>query len=790
MSVRFFRSSAVLSVSSMIASVCAGAANAQSSGAQLEEVVVTAERRETDLQETPISIVSLNSEQIAATGSRDLRELSQFVPNLSVQPAQFYGSAAPSINIRGIGAGAGFGIAEDRSVGLYIDGVFYPRVPGSLLSTADVDSVEVLRGPQGTLFGRNTTGGAISYHSVRPSLDGFAGYVDVQVGTYEERNVSAAVNVPLSDAWAMRAQVSDLNREGYVKRGRVDMGNIDDTVGRVSFRGLPTDRVTMDIDLSYTKAHSNGEPQVVRAFKVDSDKHLERYFGALSLLLEQVPVSQGGGALVTNDPRLLMGGYRAPAYCVLDDKNPMTMGPKGGLCDNYRDSDLAAASFKVAYKLSDHLEFSSLTGVLDGSHSARSDAIWSGTYARDFDQDFQSFQQEVQLTWSSDKWNAVGGLIYFTEDANEKEYTTEQVLASYTSAAARNRVLTGTNIERRVETYAMTTKSAALFGQATYSVTDKLDVTLGLRRTQDKKEAQIHLIPTVDDIRNRMGTGEKSWGATDYRVALNYKVIDDVMVYASRSKAYKAGIYNDSSIEIGAVKATPEIMPVAFIQPEELVSNEVGLRSEWWDRRLRFNLSFYDQEWTNRQNQRGIVDVASGITVIITENQPDVSSKGAELDFMLAVTDSLTLSGALGTIKAEQKNNPGFILEGVPERTWQLGIEHRWDVPWGGAIKSSLNYAWRGAVYSTNTQAVDATGPASTEFNPDYDLLNGRVTYTPDSKKWSAALYAQNILDKYYTYSRFGSTGGFHTGTGNGSAIAASYPGMPRMVGVQLRYNF
>ena len=501
-------------------------------------------------------------------------------------------------------------------------------------------------------------------------------------------------------------------------------------------------------------------------------------------------MSQGGGPLVTNDPRLKIGGYSAPAYCVLDDKDPMTMGPKGGLCDTYRDSDLATASVKFAYEMTDHLQFSSLTGVLDGSHSARTDAIWNGAYARDFDQSFQSFQHEMQLTWTSDKWNAVAGLIYFTEDADEKEYTTEQVLSSYTNPASRDRVLSGPNIERRVETYVMNTKSVALFGQATYSMTDKFDVTLGLRRTQDKKSAQIQLIPTVDDIRNRSGTGEESWGATDHRLALNYKATDDVMVYATRSKAYKAGIFNDSSIEIGPVTVAPQIMSVSFIEPEELVSHEVGLRSEWWDRRVRLNLSLYDQEWTNRQNQRGIVDAASGITVIITENQPDVSSRGAELDFMIAATDSLTVSGAVGTIKAEQKNNPGFILEGVPERTWQLGVEHRFDVPWGGVIKSSLNYAWRGAVYSTNTQAVDATGPASVEYNPDYDVLNGRVTYTPDSENWSAALYARNILDEYYTYSRFGSTGGFHTGTNNGSSIAASYPGMPRMVGVQLRYNF
>lgn len=780
----------VLTVSSVVAALCSGVAGAQTSDVALEEVIVSAERRETDLQKTPISIVAIGSEKIADIGANDLRELAQFVPNLNVTPAQFYGNAAPKINIRGIGAGAGFGIAEDRAVGLYVDGMFFPRILGALLGTTDIERVEVLRGPQGTLFGRNTTGGAVSYHTVKPSLAGFSGYVDAKAGSLNERSLSAMVNVPLSGSWAMRAQAANLSRDGYVKRGKTDMGGVDDQVARLAFRGTPNDDLTIDAAFSYTKARSNGEPQVVSSFKVNESGRLASYFGALSLQLEQVPASQGGGRLVADDPRILVGKFRAANLCGLDDKNPLTMSGKGGLCDTYRDNHLTSASVKVAYDISDNLQFSALTGLLDGATDSRTDGMWSGSYARDFSQSFQSFQHEMQVTWSSPKWQAVGGLIYFTDNANEREYTTESWLSTYTDPTWRARVLTGANRERRYETYVGNTKSAALFGQATYSFTDKIEATVGLRRTQDSKNAEIRLIPTPDDARNRFGAGKHNWGATDYRVSLNFKPTDDIMLYASRSKAYKAGIFNDSAIELGPVKPTPEIMPVTFIDPEELISHEIGLRSEWFSHRLRLNLSLYDQEWTNRQNQRGITDPASNIIVIITENQPDVSSRGVEMDFIVAATDSLTVSGALGTIDAKQKGNPGFIFDGVPDLTWQLGLEHRLALPWGGAIRSSLNYAWREATYTSNTDATSATGPVSVDFNPSYGLLNGRFTYTPDSGTWSAALYVQNLLDKYYSYSRFGSTTGFYMGTNNGSSIRTIVPGMPRTVGLQLRYNF
>jgi len=197
---------------------------------QLEEIVVTAERRELLLQDTPISIMAFSGEKLEARGVRDMFELANNAPNLDIKGSRGTGNTSPAFQIRGIGGAAG--ATGERSVGFYVDNVFMPRTTGPVMRVLDVERVEVLRGPQGTLFGRNSTGGAIRVFSKQPTQQREA-YVRVTGGNFNHLDISGMANLPLSDTTALRVQVASLEQDGFVRRGPHQLGSTDDEYARV-----------------------------------------------------------------------------------------------------------------------------------------------------------------------------------------------------------------------------------------------------------------------------------------------------------------------------------------------------------------------------------------------------------------------------------------------------------------------------------------------------------------------------------------------------------------------------
>ena len=186
----------------------------------LEEIVVTSERREMELQDTPMSVMALSAEGLEAKGVDNLMELADFTPNLSIKGGRTGGNNAPVFSIRGIGGGGG--ATGERGVALYIDGIYVPRTSGSIFKVFDIERSEVLRGPQGTLFGRNSEGGAIRLFTRQPTNE-FDAYVRGTLGNYDQ-DISAMVNVPIGDNLAIRAQAAYLDEEGYVTRATQDLG--------------------------------------------------------------------------------------------------------------------------------------------------------------------------------------------------------------------------------------------------------------------------------------------------------------------------------------------------------------------------------------------------------------------------------------------------------------------------------------------------------------------------------------------------------------------------------------
>lgn len=742
----------------------------------LEVIEVTAERRITNLQETPISIVSIGEKEIEQTGAGSLDQLQDFIPNLNINFSSGFGRANPTFNIRGVGAGvASAGAVTERPVGLYIDGLYYSRVQGSLLSLVDAERIDVLRGPQGTLFGRNTTGGAISYFSKKPT-DIFEGYVKGTIGQDNRRDISALVNIPLSDIAQLKLTGAKLQQEGYVYRGDIDLGDIDDTVAKAQLFLQPSSSVEIDLSASYSNTKSQGDPRSIDEFNLNGSSPA-RFFDALQISLQ----NQGEDPFVEDDPRMVLDDFNVPAYCNLDgDGDPYTFGEE---CETNVDASMNVQSMTVYWDISDTLAFKSITGRLEGEQTANADRVWTGGYSRPFTHKFENFQQELQLSYTTENLFWVSGLVYFSEDGSEEEITTE-IRTGGGFGLTADEINAGLSTTRRDEIYHSDVESFGVFSQLTYDITKELDITLGARYSEDKKTVSIKYNPTADDPYEASGEGSESWDDVDWRLALSYDISDDFMIYGSITDAYKAGIADDSSIE----DRDNTNSTIVFIPPEYAKGYELGFRSEWFDSRFRLNGTIYRTDYTNRQAVELISEI-DGVPLdqpfLQSQNLGDVEFEGYELDFQLAVSDNLYLQGSLGTTIYELQDAPGESLAGVPEKSATLGVTHYVDFDNGSELTSSLRFAWTDETYAANEpfHAFD------NHINPSRAILNGRIEYVYNDNI-QVALVGNNLTNETYGTQAYEQT--FHIGgnSSNQRSVKGRFMARPRTLSVEMKYSF
>ena len=260
-----------LSISAAVALAIGGSlawqAPAVAQTAALEEIVVTAERRETSLQNTPLSLAALSADAMDRKGVQSIADIALFTPNLAINGSRGSGNNSPSFSIRGISGGGG--ATSERGVALYIDDIFVPRTAGSVFKVFDLDRVEVLRGPQGTLFGRNSEGGAVRMVTKQPVKD-FESYVRVNVGNFNHTDVIGMINMPVSDTFFVRLQAGHLDEDGFVTRGTQKMGGETDNLARIQMLYTPNTDLKFTLSGLYSDAKSNGTPNVMKAWDMKS----------------------------------------------------------------------------------------------------------------------------------------------------------------------------------------------------------------------------------------------------------------------------------------------------------------------------------------------------------------------------------------------------------------------------------------------------------------------------------------------------------------------------------------
>jgi iron complex outermembrane receptor protein len=714
------------------------------SGAQkstIEEVIVTAQKREERLQDVPISISAYSAKDMEAKSLNSLQELAQFTPNLTYSNHPSSARTGAIIYMRGVGQGDS-NVYWDPGVAIYLDGVYMGRMQGLDLDLLDLERVEVLRGPQGTLYGRNTIGGAINVVSAKPT-DEFEGYAQVTTGRYDRIDGKVSVNVPIVPGKLAAKFAGDtLNRDGYGERfdfftgKKIDeMGDIESLSGRAMLNWKPGDN--LDI-----------------LFSVDAQR--AREFGAVHKLPEVglPPLAVLYNNVVNPDPNL--------GAIFLTD-NDFTTYETGG---NANELDAFGTSLTVELNL-DKFTFKSLTGYrqVETFHLIAPDGtpytVLDSTQSVDQDQFSQEFN--VIGTAFDNRMDWILGLYYFQEDAiGNRRADIYPELFNVIGLEITAKSFTRNEVE-----------SWATFGQFTYTLTDKLNITSGMRYTSDSKD--------VTGSRDRPATGvilvplqtkSDSWEAITGRIGFEYHWIDEIMTYFSAARGFKSGGIN------GEPQAGSGFLP---FNPEYIWTYEAGFKSELLDRRLRFNAALFYSDFTDIQFNVFRAD-QFGNFITTVGNAAKARIMGLEADITALPAPGLTLNAQLGLLDAEYTEvNPGTPVtedtefSQTPKLTVSTSAQYQMPINTWGDLIARLDYVYKSKIHYD-------TANASLCQQDAFGLLNGRLTFENANANWSVSVFGTNLTDERYFLA---------CGTNTGSlGFSDLQYARPREWGASLTYRF
>ncbi len=598
---------------------------------QLEEIVVTAQRREQSIQDIPMSVTAFTGDQLEVRQIADILDLQFSVPNLLVDGLR--------TSIRGVGNNAISSTSED-GLGYHVNDVY---VNAPLFSTSeyfDLDRVEVLRGPQGTLYGRNTTAGVINVHTRKPH-DEMGGFVAATVGDYDTLKLKGAINFPIGDKVRQRFAGMYLSREGYTEN--LYTGNDIDGRDQYELRSSTgfdfTDRLTADLVLSYLKEDST------KAFRTKGVCTKDADYGCSPLSVGAGTPDVSSSIFQTVNLVFLRGGL-IPLFSdyFADSVNPESFRDVIMDMDPTYEAEQFGGSLEFNYDRGDY-RFTSLTGYYDtdvnvardydqfqtdvplsypvtfranGEDVITTDQIVSGR--RQVSQREQ-FTQEFRLASSFEgSFNFLLGAFYYEEEASTSTLITHPTLAE----ASRVLGLSPLYEMYRVESDPVETESIALFGEAYVDLNDKTRLTLGLRYTDDDKKGRSRLI-LLNLAPDTWDEGEDDWQELTGKVTLEYSISEDSMIYGSFARGYKAGGLNPGGPAGGEV-----------FDPEYINSFELGTKNIFLDGRMQANLGgfYYDYE----DMQIGQINEITTTTV-----NGDASVMGVEAEFVFVPTEALRI---------------------------------------------------------------------------------------------------------------------------------------------------
>jgi iron complex outermembrane receptor protein len=717
----------------------------------VDEMTVTARKREESLQDTPVAVSAFSGAQLEFRGVTNIGQIDQFTPNLVLNDAPSNSNViSAAVYIRGIGQND-FVPVIDPGVGIYVDGVYLGRSIGGVLDIVDVDRIEVLRGPQGTLFGRNTIGGAVDIKTRKPDED-FGGQVSLRGGTDAMMHLRGAVNVPITDTFYTRFSGAVFQQDGYVTRpfDGQDLGNDDTYVLRAAGRWVPNDDLEFNLSFDYSKDDQDGSPFVITGIQPLNLDLASNPNGGPSMVVAQntiVAQLENGGIMPDGEffnPVNPPTGFPFNTNACFEPQNQTNAscyntrfiddGSKNtnlGTDPNFQELETWGVNLNFDWALTDNLDLKSITsfrtfdGHFEGDEDGGPQRI---SYLIDL-YDHDQFSQELQLLGTSfdDRLQWITGLYYYNEEGeNLNPVRFSQVW-----------IQSGGQYEAT---------SWALFAQGTWSFTESLDLTVGLRYTDDERKYRpdqffeafpMGGIPPGPppngfncpaepgnpfcDIGSRVLPFEWVTTSNDEllpHLNLSYRFTDGLMGYATYSKGYKSGGFTQ--------RIFPPEPSLPSFNPEYVDSYEVGLKWDGWDDKLRVNFAGFFNDYTDLQL---LVADPTRVGPFVT-NAGDAEIKGFELEAWFVPAEGWYLMGTLGYTDPEYTSLSGGVqgitldsrFEHISDWTASAQLYKEISLASLGYLTPRIEWSYR-SEYGTNLNNVPRDG-ADTVVGGPFDGVN------------------------------------------------------------------
>lgn len=737
---------------------------AQEQETMIEEVTVTAQKREESLQEVPIAITAFSGEVLREDGVVTLHDISEKTPNMVFSA---FSVGQPEIAIRGIGTKEDGAAASDSTV-VSVDDIYIAARTAQVFDIFDLERIEVLRGPQGTLYGKNSIGGSINFVTAKPTADTQI-RVAQTIGDFGRFDTGGLITGGLSDNLAGKFSFSRRKFDGYLDNLLFDerWGEADTLAMRAQLMWTAADKV----DVLFGADYSDDEIGATNREPIGSTGPLHDC-GCVS---DPVAVNEAlGGAGDGQSTLAETEGFTDRQVFGINAKVMWDIGNMEFVSiTSYRESDFDWLEDSEGLPPSPPIDLTGASGSPLPGLTAPPEEGFSFDVNDSAIEETEQFTQEFRLTGQNARgmmW--VAGLFYSKEDIKRSERFAFTALG-------------GPGFDQLSDYQANQENDAtswAVYGQATYPVTERMNLTGGLRYSYDEKKILVSnvrfsgiplLLQAFDPT-----TAKEDWNNVSGRLALDYNINDDVMVYGSISSGFKSGGFTGAA-------STQERATTPFDE-ETAISYEIGLKGLWANSRLQTNMAAFFTDYDDLQVTRFFQPEGGTFGEFITENAGKAEIKGFELEVVGLLTDNFEVGGSFAYLDAEYTeffgtpsvtgtgDFSGNVMRQAPEYSFYVYARYTFTLQNASQISAKVDYAYQDDMFfDPNNNPITIA--------PSYDLWNARLAWTSASARWEVAGWIKNIGDEDYIH---------HTFSQRGSRIAFGRFGPPRHYGVTVTYNY
>ncbi len=705
------------------------------SGFAIEEIIVTAQKREQSLQEVPLAVTAIGAAQLREARITGVADVAMRTPNFSVTE---YSLGQPGLSIRGIVSNED-GAAGDNSVAVFLDGVYLARGSSQLTDLYDLERIEVLRGPQGTLWGKNATAGAVSIVTRRPD-ENFRASIEATAGNLGRAEVKGLVSGAVGESTYGSISFSHRERDGHTTNQLTgeEMMNEDATSARAKLLFVPSDT-------------------------------LEILFGADFTTND-----------LAGDARIPIGGAAGP---IANAAGGGENNPRVSLADNpgFSDRDVWGLSANIQWSAGIG-DLTSITAYREAEFSHLADPLGMNPamfFIEGIDgeeETSEQFSQEFRLTNETDTLRWVTGFYYLNEDAKRIETIDPELLPPLTPLPIRS-----VNIFDQ----ANETDSFAIFGDLTFFLSDQWNLNIGLRYTDEEKNythssADSFIGPLLGgaipaplpgSLQQELFTinATESWDAVTGRIAVDYTVNDDIMVFGSVARGFKSGGFPGQP-DTAEAASTP-------FDPEFNLSYEAGIKSMWADNRFLLNANVFFMDYDDIQVTTLVSTPTNPVGSLITSNAGAAEIKGLEVEWTWQLSEAVSLYGMYAYLDTEVTEAVdtaviGSKMQNAPENKFSFGTELNYPVGANSEITARASYSYQDDLADGNTD-----DPST--FIPSHEVIDARIAYSNLEKGFEVAVWGKNLADETYRIQAFSVAGG-------GFALFAP----PRTYGVTVSWRY